>query len=339
VCHSIKHPTCVCAWPNTTGQHADLFLYCASGHCFPHQFVPSAPSLVYTVLTSLTATPTLITGVYGFDQTFDYCWYETRGINDHTVLLRMILTYNLWLSIALLYLIIAATLITWSIFNTHSPLAARPTPVPQNPSYVRSHNTTNANASLAATLARRDMARRALTLRLFGYILVPTVSVISGMVLDILGESKSGVDIPQGVTDIVSALAGLMGTLNAILFAFDPSVLAVVYALRLQRARRRQQATPKYEQFGPRGRPRIFGSDLEVGEKRAVNTDGVLVITTVHRDTHMDVGTGHSSGTGDHGHHYTDPHARTETVDEGYRGSLSTVGHHIDEILQTYQGL
>jgi hypothetical protein len=338
MCHSIKHTTCVCAWPNTTGQCADLFLYCASGHCFPYQFVPSAPSLVFTVLTSLIATPTLIAGVYGFDQTFNYCWYETRGINDHTVLLRMVLTYNLWLSISLLYLIIAAALVTSAVFNTNNPLAARPTPVTQKPSYI-SHNTTNASASLAATLARRDMARRALTLRLLGYILVPTVSIISGMVLDILGEAKSGVNIPQAITEIVDALAGLMGTLNAILFAFDPSVIATVYALRLQRARRREQATPIYEQFGLQRMPRVIGSDIEVGEIRTVSTDGIPVNTTVRLDTNMDVGTGHSSGTEDQECHYEDPHVRTETVDEAYRVSLGTVSDHIDETLEIYHGL
>ena len=299
----------------------------------------------HVVLTSYIGTPALIAGVYGYDQTFAYCWYETRGLDDSAIVLRMVFTYNLWLCIALLHLVVAAMLITWSIFNSRSPLATRPIRVAQdqrNPSYSQSHITTDVNASLAATLARRDVARRALTLRLLGYILVPTVSIISGMVLDLLGESKSGANIPAAVTDIVSALAGLMGLLNAILFSFDPSVLAVIHALRLQRAqRRRRQAIPKDEGFGPWRKRHAFGSDLTVGAANtgAVNTNGVLVITTVNLDTRLEAGSAHSLGMEDHGHYYPGPRTDTDTINEGYRGSLSTIGYHVDEILETYRGL
>ena len=258
----------------------------------------------------------------------------------------MVFTYNLWLCLTLLYLVVAAVLITWSIFHPRHPLAARPIQVvhnPKNPAHNQSRNTANVmSASLAATLARRDMARRALTLRLLGYILVPTICVISGMVLDLLGESKSGANIPAAVTNIVSALAGLMGTLNAILFSFDPSVLAVVHALRLER--RRQQATPKHEVFGPRRDVCVLGSDRErravgVPSASAISTNGVLVVTTVDLDTHLESGSGHSFWIEDHGRYYPGPHADTETIDEGNRRSMSTIGYHVDEILETYRGL
>ena len=253
----------------------------------------------------------------------------------------MVFTYNLWLCITLLYLVVAAILITWSIFSPRHPLAARPAQVEHSQRIPLS-----VNASFAATLARRDTARRALTLRLLGYILVPTISVISGMVLDLLGEMKNGAYIPRAVTTTVSALAGLMGTLNAILFSFDPSVIAVIHALRLRRAQRRQQHS-KHGGVGAPRKPRVFGSDHEkqaVGVKntRARNTDSVLVVTRVDLDTHLEAGSSYGYGMVDHGHYHTGPHTGTETVDEGYRRSISTIGYDgydVDEILETYRGL
>ena len=149
---------------------------------------------------------------------FKYCWYETRGHDDRTVILRMVFTYNLWLCLTLLYIVVAAILITCSIFHPNHRLSGNPTPL---------------SAAHAAILARRDTARRALTVRLLGYILVPTICVISGMVVDLLGESKSGAHVPREVEITSSALGGLMGTMNAILFAFDPSVRAVIHALQV----------------------------------------------------------------------------------------------------------
>jgi len=132
----------------------------------------------------------------------------------------MVFTYNLWLRVTLLYLVVAAILIIWSIFHPRHPLAARPIHVvlnQKNTAHNQSHNTANVmSASLTATLAGRDMAKRALTLQLLGYTLVPTNYVISGMVLDPLGESKSGANIPVAVTNIVLALVGLTGTLNPV---------------------------------------------------------------------------------------------------------------------------
>jgi len=254
----------------------------------------------------------------------------------------MIFTYNLWLCLTLLYLVVAATLITWSIFHPRHPLAAQPTQVVHNQRGLLSHPTTNVSASFAATLARRDMARRALTVRLLGYILVPTISVVSGMVLDILGETKSGANIPMGVTITVAALAGLMGTLNAVLFGFDPSVLAVLHALRLQRAQfRRQQATPAHTRVSLRRNPRVFGSEIE--KQMVGNTNprpnSANDVTTGDLDSYLEAGSGHSFGIEDRDRHYPGPYMGTDTVDEDYRGSVSTIGNHVDEILETYRGL
>ena len=160
----------------------------------------------------------MIAGVYGYNEMFKYCWYETRGLDNRTIILRMIFTYNIWLCLTVFYVVVAAMLITWSIFHPSHWLGGNPIPE---------------NAAHAATLARRDTARRALTVRLFGYILVPTFCVISGMVIVLLGESKSGAHVPREVEITSTALAGLMGTMNAILFAFDPSVRAVIHPLQV----------------------------------------------------------------------------------------------------------
>lgn len=243
----------------------------------------------------------------------------------------MVFSYNLWLFLTLLYLVVAATLIVWSIFNPCHPLAARATQVEHHQRNPSSHSLTNANASLAATMARRDMARRALTVRLLGYILVPTVTVISGMVLDLLGETKSGANIPNAVTITVAALAGLMGTLNAILFSFDPSVLAVIHALRLRRTQRHRQQAQAAQGLESIGAWRRL-------EKRTGN-NGVLVITTVDLDTHLEAGSGHSLME-DQGQYYPrPPHMSTGPVDEAHRRSVSTIGNHVDEVLETYRGL
>ncbi len=276
--------------------------------------------------------------MYGYDEIFKYCWYETRGLDDRTVILRMVFTYNLWLCLTLVYLVVAATLITWSIFNPRHPLAAHPTQVEHHQRNHSSHAMVDVNATLAATLARRDIARRALTVRLLGYILVPTVSVISGMVLDVLGETKSGANIPSAVTITVAALAGLMGTMNAILFGCDPSVLAVVHALRLRRAqRRREQATTELEGAG--AWTRLEKRTVDSANARVRGTDGVLVITTVNLNTHLEAGSGRSSGMEGQGRYHPGPHTGTEAVDEGHRRSVSTIGIHVDEVLETYRGL
>ena len=251
----------------------------------------------------------------------------------------MVFTYNLWLCITLLYLVVAAVLIIRSIFNTHGPLSVYPSRGEHNqrsPSHIQSHNTTNAGAALAATMARRDMARRALTLRLLGYILIPTISIISGMVLDLLGESTN---IPATATNIVSALAGLMGTLNAILFSFDPSVLAVVHTLRLQRARakrRHREAAAKPEGLGARCKAHVFGSELTVvaANSEAVGTNDVPVSTTVDLDTHLEAGSCHSFAVADDGNYFPEPRYPRMA-----NGSQSTIGSHVEEVLETYHGL
>ncbi|KAG9004275.1 hypothetical protein FRB94_002495 [Tulasnella sp. JGI-2019a] len=73
---------------------------------------------------------------------------------------------------------------------------------------------------------RRSQAIRRLVLRLIGFISVPCVCVISGIVLDILG--KTGTEVSPHLDAGFEVVAGLMGTLNGLLFLVDPGVLAVL---------------------------------------------------------------------------------------------------------------
>lgn len=73
--------------------------------------------------------------------------------------------------------------------------------------------------------ARRSQAIRRLVLRLLGFISVPLICVISGIVLDIL--DKTGTEVSPHLDAAFEVVAGLMGTLNGLLFLVDPGVLAV----------------------------------------------------------------------------------------------------------------
>lgn len=196
------------------------------------------------------------------------------------VLRKMIATYFVWLFAALVYLIIATILITWAVFNSGSKMAklVKQSKFLHNPasSAIRSHDTTNVHQSLAATLARRDTARRALTLRLVGYILAPVICIMSAAALDIVAESGSDITIPDSVNTMVSALSGLMGTLNALLFGLDPSVLAVFYALKTERAKAKRRAARRKSMKRAASR-----NDIELGhkggEKSIDNANGLVV--------------------------------------------------------------
>jgi hypothetical protein len=102
----------------------------------------------------------------------------------------------------------------------------------------------NLNASLQNTLRQRDVARRALILRLFGYLLVPVLCVFPGVILDFI--AKAGKDEVANISPAMETLgdvvAGLMGSLNAVLFGVDPSVLAVLYAVRVDKEEERKRA-------------------------------------------------------------------------------------------------
>ena len=99
---------------------------------------------------------------------------------------------------------------------------------------LQTYCSTDAEKSLAATLARRDIGRRALTIRVLGYIMVPIISIIPGVILDILGRTSQA-PVPREAVVVISIISGFMGTFNAALFSIDPSVLAVIYPPRVRK--------------------------------------------------------------------------------------------------------
>jgi hypothetical protein len=135
---------------------------------------------------------------YGFGLV---CSSERRNASHNAVLLRQVFTYDIWIFITLLYLVVALSLIISSLFSHRGPLSciAASRYLAQCPSHAHSASSTSMTATLAATLTRRDMARRALTIRVLGYLTAP------------------------------------MGTFNTILLSLDPSFIAVVRPGRIQK--------------------------------------------------------------------------------------------------------
>jgi hypothetical protein len=101
--------------------------------------------------------------VYGFDETWGYCWYATEGVPASTVLVRMIFTYSLPSLLGMLYLIIATVTISYAVFreggilsttgstattppetdtpfdsNTSPPFSSTSTSPPHKPAFIKS---------------------------------------------------------------------------------------------------------------------------------------------------------------------------------------------------------
>jgi hypothetical protein len=88
------------------------------------------------------------------------------------------------------------------------------------------------------------MAMKALALRLLGYILIPTVCILPGVVQDVIAKTypDTAALIPDRVSTMFDTLNGLVGLFNAILFALDPALLALYH---LMRTRKRERAHPE----------------------------------------------------------------------------------------------
>jgi len=309
---------------------------------FVHKRIPKPnKQILYLVippiLAILISTPTLFTGVYGFDDVFQYCWYTTDGVSTHTILIRVIMTWSLWISLALVYLIFAVILITYSLFSKKGVLSGigMPRYLKRHPSMIRT-SSTDADAALAVTLQRRDMARRALTVRVLGYISVPVICVFPGVIIDLIARSMPDLVIPSVVPLIAAITAGLMGTFNAILLSFDPSVVAVVFWPRWkkkqeqEKLRQNLKARRQPEQPSPSTRKQPALGDVEMAESKARGdeTQGA-VVTTIHFHNADDHGLefyGHSAM------HDVD------TIDlENSR--TSTIGYDMSDLAETYHGL
>jgi len=155
-------------------------------------------------------------------------------LSDKTITIKAFLAFYLWLCIAFGYLAAAVLLISCSLFSSRSPMAGlgeRPEQSTNRVSPLLRTHATDSAASLKATLAWRDIVRRALTIRLLGYIVVPALFIIPGVILDILDRTGLA-PVPNVAVIITTITPGLMGTFNALLFRMDPTVLAVIYSLR-----------------------------------------------------------------------------------------------------------
>jgi hypothetical protein len=193
---------------------------------------------------------------------------------DRTTTLKALLALYLWLFIACGYLLVAVPLICYSIFSSRGPMAQLGERSEQSADRVTPRvptHTTDSVASLAATLAWRDVARRALTIRVLGYIMVPVFFIMPGVILDIF-DRTSLVPVPKVAVIITAITPGLMGTFNAVLFRMDPSVLAVIYSLR---AREQSSIHRKDSTHLQRHKPRVLdgrGNETEPSQSVRATT-------------------------------------------------------------------
>src|SRR5258707_713221 len=104
-------------------------------------------------------------GAFGFDEVFGYCWMETRSISDRRSS-SMYSSHRICGSIASAYLLFAVPLTCCCLFSSCGPMAGFGEKLKRfanrDPLQLRPHDTTDTIASLATTLARRDIARKAL---------------------------------------------------------------------------------------------------------------------------------------------------------------------------------
>lgn len=269
--------------------------------------------------------PPLIAGVFGFDEVFDYCWMNTYGLSAKTVLLRVLFASDLWLCLSFGYLSFAVLLICYTLFSSRSPMAGLGwQPRDRTSPRLPTHGATDALTSLAATLAWRNIARRALTIRVLGYVFVPVISIIPGVVLDILGRT-SHTPAPEVVLIITSIIAGLMGTFNATLFSIDPSVLAVIYSPCVQR----QSTIHSTVSHSPKARVLDGrGDTVELGQPKATNAGPLrgILVTTVRLTT-----TDYDNGMEDEGH-FAVPNLPPSS-------QCSTLGYDAEKLADAYNDL
>ncbi len=244
------------------------------------------------------------------------------------------MTWSLWLSIALLYLISAVILITCSLFSKTGPLSRFGNRRYLQPGTSQGHSiAAGADGAVAMVLERRDIARRALTVRVLGYICVPVICVFPGVIIDFIARGRPDVYIPPVVSLIAAITAGLMGTFNAILISFDPSVVAAVFwphwkkRKRQARMRRNMKAAgqPPEEPQPPTPKSTAL-DDIEMAQTKIVGdeTQG-LSVTTIHFQNADDQGL---ESRGD----------SVKTVDPE-NSKTSTTDYNICVLVATYHGL
>ena len=270
------------------------------------------------IISAFICIPALSAGVYGYDASYDLCWYASDGTHQQRVVIRYVLTFGMWCLACMVFLVVSAGSIVFAVFSKASkmnqlatslsrslgssaprtpPVSApgsalpkisiRPssghskytvpddigmnnnqpthfftptqsaiggatnqsgfdsepvTPIKSFSKHKRPYSTTQSAGSAMAqhpsgTVSRRSLAMRALALRLLGYILIPTICILPGVIQDFLSKVSPNVasGIPDGVTTMLDTLNGLVGLLNAILFSLDPALLALYHQMRMAR--------------------------------------------------------------------------------------------------------
>lgn len=246
------------------------------------------------------------------------------------------MTWSLWLFIALVYLISAVILITCSLFSKTGPLSRF-----ENPRYLQAdtsqvHSTdVGTGLAVAMVLAKRDIARRALTVRVLGYISVPVVCIFPGVIIDLIARGRPECPIPPVFPLLAAITAGLMGTFNAILLSFDPSVVAVVFwphwkkkegQARLRQNMKAAKAArhlPEPQSSTPKST--ILG-EIEMAQTKVVGdeTQG-LSISTIH-----------FQDADDRGHESNIDFTKTVDLEDS---QTSTADYNICELVEIYHGL
>ncbi|CAG8646145.1 11636_t:CDS:1 [Acaulospora colombiana] len=126
-------------------------------------------------------------------------------------------------------------------------------------------------AGNSATLSRRSLAMRALAFRLLGYILIPTICILPGVIQDLFGkvDPVAGSRVPDAVTTLLDTLNGLVGLFNAILYAYDPALLALYQIMKNERREKRYFDAKEGDASPPRQNPNNQG-DVEMGQVNTV---------------------------------------------------------------------
>lgn len=203
----------------------------------------------------------------------------------------------------------------------------------RHPSHICS-TTRGGNPTLATTIARGEIARRALTVRVLGYIITPVLCIFPITIIDLLGRTKfrHGIDPPPAVGLLGVITASLQGTLNTILLCFDPSIVAVVFwphwkkrkeRERMQRRAREARPQPNPPPPAPASQPSVLG-DPEMGESKT--TDGGsqdIVMSTIHYDHGLEI----------YGHFEV---YEISDIDITF---TSTIGYDTEELAEIFRGL
>jgi hypothetical protein len=112
---------------------------------------------------------------------------------------------------------------------------------------------------------------RALAFRLLGYILIPTICILPGVIQDLFGkvDPVAGSRVPDAVSTLLNTLNGLVGLFNAILYALDPALLTLYQMMKNERRERRYFDAKEGDASPPRPNPNNQG-DLEMGQVNTV---------------------------------------------------------------------